>query len=175
MAIHRVVLQATLTYVHDHAETFVHAKQAASAEAERRPADRYVEGEATGPLEDAYRIWDGASVDAIVHAHRVPHGHGTLEERLDAPDAGRDVLVVNTRHALEGHAAALVHPDSSRAIAEGVPTDPLWGQPLPAMDPDDGVPPGRLAIPGPGSALAVLALLVAVLAGAAASTGRRKV
>lgn len=178
--IHRVVIEATLEYVHVHAELFVHAKQAAVAETLRLPADRYVEGEErTGALHDAYRA------PATTDLSRALAGHGLPWDELDVDDAegaageggtdGPGDVVVPIRHALEGHAAALVHPESSRALVKAEPTDALadGAGDAAGSQGEDGGAGGVL--PAPGAVLVAAAVLAGAVLAAGSGRGRRKV
>lgn len=144
IAIHRTVMEATLDYVHAHAERFVEAKRAAQTGAVAVPWTVYREGETRAPLADGYRIPFDPAVEETLARHGLP---APIREGSDA--------VHDLRHALRGHAAAALHPASSRVLVEGAEGVTLGaGDVLEANE----TPPVAEGIPGVGALGLVLGL-----------------
>lgn len=150
--IHRTVMEATLTYVHEHAAAFVEARNASEHRAVEHPAERYLEGETTGQMPDGFRVPTANAVNETIARHGLPSGVLVEDGRL-----------YDARHALQGHVAAALHPASSRALttAEMVtitePTSPATEEALTPQATDE--------TPAPTAAVAVLALaMIALLA-----------
>jgi MYXO-CTERM domain-containing protein len=99
----------------------------------------------------AFAVAPDAAVEATILRHGLPRG---------VPDGDR--VVHNLGHELQGHAGALLHPQSSRKIAAATPTQPV------AEEAEE--PPARAGqTPGPD----VAALLLVGL-GAAWGVARRR-
>jgi hypothetical protein len=150
--IQRTVMDAAVRYVDEHAERFTTAKDASEQLAVDLPADEYVEGNTTGPYAHAYELpEDDALLDAM-ERHGIEPGQATEEG-----------VVHDAVHPLRGHAAALFHPDSSRAIAEGTATEVPEDEPatdLAEASSDEGTNGVPL---GPASLLAACLLALALL------------
>ena len=99
-------MEATLGFVHDHAKEFRDAKATSKAGAISAPAKEYMEGDLRGPLADAYYV--RASIDEVLNLHGIPTGAKTA-----------DGWTHNLDHDLRGHAAAAIHPLSSRRLVDG--------------------------------------------------------
>lgn len=150
--VNRVVMDATLEFVHEHPERFTKAKNASRELAVELPADEYVEGEKRSPLARAYQLPDSAElVDTMTR-------HG-----IDPGVPNEDGYVHDTVHPLQGHAAAIFHPDSSRTVVAGEPTE--LPSPDEAVDPTSGDANGVPVGIGP---------LAVALAGALVLLGRRR-
>lgn len=150
--IHHVVMDATLRYAHEHAAFFIEAQRISHDEADQHPADKYVEGESTGQLAPAYRVDGQAEIEALFAQHALPAG---LHED--------GAIVYPVEHGLQGHAAALLHPASSRAVADDVTPVDQARQPLEQTSADD---------PSPEAVPSLAPLLVAGLLGLIALSRR---
>lgn len=129
-----VVMEATLSYVHEHAQRFVDARNASQQLAVDLPARTYVEGDNVGPLARAYELPDSQELRSTMQRHEIDPGRTT-----------DDGLVHDTWHPLQGHAAAMFHPNSTRALVTGTPTElpEAPEQPLEAAsNPQNGTPLG---------------------------------
>lgn len=152
-AIQRTVMDATLSYVHDHAKRFMDAKAASLTASVEEPHREYVEGETVAPLAPAYRVASDDSVDEVFERHGLPLG-------VAVPDG----LVYNVAHELQGHAAAAIHPSSSRTLVKDAgPTDL-------ASDPPE-VPP---APPAPAAGIPAASAVMVLLAVFAMAGLRRR-
>ncbi len=112
--VHTVVMRATLEHVSEHAAWFASASDASAELARTHPDRMYTEGDTSAPFAPAYRFHNDTSVRETFRGHGMNPG----------VDTGQG-LVHETGHALHGHAGALLHPDSSRAITDAVATGPL--------------------------------------------------
>ena len=111
--IQRVVMDAATRYVDQHADRFSTAKEKSAELAVELPSEKYVEGNTTGDLAKAYELPNEEEVKDLMEQHTIEPGVVT-----------EDGLVHDAVHPLRGHAAALFHPDSSRAVVEGTATTP---------------------------------------------------
>jgi hypothetical protein len=110
--IQRTVMDAAIDYVDEHAERFADAKDLSEQLAVELPADEYKEGNTTGELAHAYELPKPDEMSEAMDRHGIEPGTVTEEG-----------LVHDAVHPLRGHAAAMFHPDSSRAIVEGTATE----------------------------------------------------
>ncbi len=108
IAIHRLVMETTLEWAHDHAKELVAAKHESERLNREQPLPAYTEGSATGPLPAAFLVkQDVAGLFA---------NHG-----LDAGVATAEGTIYNTAVARGGLVAAILHPQSSRHVADASP------------------------------------------------------
>jgi hypothetical protein len=139
IAIHRTVMETTLQYAHDNAASLIAAKRDSERLNLEEPLADYWEpalgvevddpttttppDEIRVPLAPAYRTVENRSALFVLHG---------LPEGLQVADGW-----VHNVHdeARAGLVAAMVHPDSSRGVAEGVPTEAYV---VPADDGDGG-------------------------------------
>ncbi len=154
--IHTVVMESTLEHVHDNAERYIGAKRAAEQAALLFPARAYQEGEPTGVLPPAFHLPAEEGIKSTIHAHGL--------ETLQSPE-GPVVLPLGTE--LQGHAAALVHPDSSRKITDGAVAAELT-TPNGSDDPPEATSSETDNTPAPSMAIGV------VLAGLAAGIASKR-
>ncbi len=151
ISMHRSVMEATLHYVHDHADFLVAARNASHQESLDAPHTRYVEGERGGRLAEAYLPADHEDARELTEAMEL-HGLAPL-----VVDAEANVSLVTMRQPLQGHAAAMVHPESSRAIVDAqaaVLPEELATEALASASGDNPVED----VPGFASVAALLAL-----------------
>jgi hypothetical protein len=113
---HRVVMNATLEYVHEHPDRFTEAKNQSQTLAVELPPDEYVEGDDRAPMASAYQLPENQSLVDTMTRHGIDPGVET-----------DDGYVHEIAHPIGSHAAAIFHPNSSRAVVEGTPTDPIAG------------------------------------------------
>ncbi len=147
-AIHRVVMDATLEHASTFAQMFRDAKRASEAATLASPASFYQEAERAGKMPDAFRV-DKDLSDVFL-------GHG-----LPAGIAVDSTFVHNLLHAHQAHTAALLHPNSSRALAAAVATDAIAEPIAPASEETPGDEP--LMVPGAGAAMAAIVAAAAVV------------
>lgn len=121
IAIHRLVMDETLQWAHDNAARLIAAKRGSERLNVEQPMADYLEGKLTGPLAPAYKAVDSADLAAVFAGHGlsagVPTDGGVVHSVAGEPRAG---LV-----------AAILHPQSSRHVADATPAD------LPAASPRD--------------------------------------
>lgn len=120
---HTVVMESTLNHVHENAERITNAKEASAHLAATFPDTTYQEGESASPFHEAYRFPNAAQTWETFQAHGIHPGEETTHG-----------IVHETGHALHGHAGALIHPDSSRAITTAAPVAPLDAADEDALD-----------------------------------------
>ncbi len=120
--IHAVVMESTLEHVHENHEYYTSARQASQHLASTFPDDTYHEGDTQAPFHDAYRFPNATNTWETLQAHGIHPGTETTHG-----------IVHETGHTLHGHAGALLHPESSRAITTAAPTEPH------ATDPDEAI------------------------------------
>ena len=140
--IHYQVMQDTLTYGHEHAAALMDAKRASERLNVEQPLDQYLEvwpagpvagepnsGNRVGPLAEAYLA--AGPLEQYMARHGLPGGHN-----------GTDGWTYNMVHERQGLLAAILHPDSSRRVAELSPTEPVIVpvQAEPADVPDEESP-----------------------------------
>jgi hypothetical protein len=160
--LHRTVVNATVAFAHENADRLRRAPDQAAEQARNHPDERYHEEDPAGTIAEAYRVPADTPVPELASAHGLEEpvlhdGKATLP--MDGP--------------LRAHAAAMVHPDSSRAVVEGRPTyapdDPAdAGSDVTPQAAEDAASEGALGAPAAGLPLAVAA------AGAAALAIRRR-
>jgi len=105
---HTVVMEATVEHVHENADRFAQVTEASAETAQVFPDPYYEEDAPAGAIADGYRVAESDEDDASEIFER----HGV---EPTAQDGG---LARRTDHGLRGHTAALLHPDSSRQIAD---------------------------------------------------------
>lgn len=148
--IHRVVMDATVAFVHHHPELFTGARDASIAETRHHPHRTYVEGDRRGPLHEAYEVPGDADIDDVLAGHGRP---GTVE--------GVDGTLVPVETAWQGHDAALVHPDSSRALVDATPAT----LPDAPTDATEAAGPAGAGEPTPGVGAVLVVAAAAIVAG----------
>lgn len=121
--IHVTVMEATLHYVHQHTDTFLSAKATAERENMDDPPTHYVEGETRSELAQAYQAT--VNLDALMALHGLP----------PAAVSEHEGSTYDLRHDRIGLAAAILHPDSSRSVADAEPVD-VEALPVQSTDPD---------------------------------------
>jgi hypothetical protein len=148
IAIHRLVMETTLQWAHDNAARLVAAKRESERLNAEEPMADYLEGDLAGPLAAAYRTADTPDVAAVFAGHGLPAGIPT--------DGGIVHAVAGEPRG--GLVAAILHPQSSRHVADAQPAD------LPALA-DTGASAGVKDSPAatPLLVLAALALAAAVV------------
>lgn len=164
--IHRTVMNATVAYAHQNADALRQAPDHAAEQAVQHPDERYREGDPAGEIFEAYRVPADTPVPDLASAHGLQPAVKQGEH-----------AVLPTEGPLRGHAAALVHPDSSRAVVEGEPTYApgtdagTVGEGLDDPTPQEaGAAGDALGAPAAGAAAALAAAGLA----AAAARGRRR-
>ncbi|HUR62229.1 MAG TPA: M14 family zinc carboxypeptidase [Candidatus Thermoplasmatota archaeon] len=114
MAIHRLVMETTLQWAHDHASALIAAKRESERLNLEEPMPDYVEGDLKGPLPKAFRV--STDVSGLFSLHAFPAGD---------PVAGGTVY--SLKDARSGLVASILHPKSSRHVADATAAEP---QPL---------------------------------------------
>jgi hypothetical protein len=145
IAIHRLVMDTTLQWAHDHASELRAAKRASERLNHLEPMAEYVEGDAKSPLAKAYRV--DADLSGLLALHGLPMATPVSGGFVHSMDDGRAGLL-----------AAIVHPQSSRHVAAGTATDPV----VVASVPESKAAPALMA---PILVLALAALLARPRAG----------
>lgn len=153
-ALHSLVMEATLQFVYQHASDFRAAKATERAAATATPAHEYVEGDVRAPLADAYLTL--TSLDDVFNLHGIPlSGRATAKE-----------WTYNLDHELRAHAAAALHPQSSRRLVEDARPVDLVTFATPQAQPS---PAAETSAPSAVAALSIVAIGLSVLA-----AGRRR-
>ncbi|MBW3582890.1 MAG: hypothetical protein KY455_07310 [Euryarchaeota archaeon] len=112
IAIHEVVMRATLEYVHDNAGRFKAAKAESGDLNVLEPMDRYIEGDKDVPLAAAYKVPMNDTFAALFAAHGLSAGIPVM-----------DGMVHNMDDPHQGHVAAILHPESARMVVAGEATE----------------------------------------------------
>ncbi len=107
VASHAVVMDEVMSFAHDNAAAIIAAKRESERLNLEDPPARYLEGEITSALAGVY----------FHDAHDAFEAHG-LPAPATPPAGGRFLTVLAQERA--GLIAALLHPDSTRAVANGV-------------------------------------------------------
>lgn len=128
IASHRLVMDATIQFAHDHAKMLRDAKWESERLSLESPQPDYVEGTLVGPLEDAYATASGDAVAALFARHQLA---GTV-----ATEQG---YVFSMNHTHQGHAAALLHPASSRKVVTDAHAVPVPVVPEPSLVPEERI------------------------------------
>lgn len=152
IAIHRVVMDATLQWAHDHADALIEAKRESERLNLEEPMTEYIEPalggstESRGPMPAAFRTTQDLS--GLFTLHGLP---------MAAPAEGGFVHNVAGQERA-GLVAAILHPQSSRHVADATPTDAILAEagPANAAAGSNDTPLGLLvALAAVGAALAV--------------------
>ena len=144
IAIHRLVMDTTLQWASDNAERIIAAKRESERLNLEQPMTEYVEDPARGPLAPAYKTTDDLS--GLFALHGLPAG--------TAVDGGFVHNVVGEERA--GLVAAILHPQSTRRVAEATAAEPV------AVQSAEGAADARESA-GLGPCLALAALAMAFL------------
>lgn len=147
------VVEAALEHVHENADRFVAAKEASRQLAVDLPADTYVEGETTATLARTYSLPNETVLVDTLTRHGIEASNA---EGLEATGASDPEILHDTWHPLQGHAAAIFHPDSSRTVVNATPTG--WA-PMEEIESTSTEAPAPLGL---GPLVAALALGLAV-------------
>ena len=145
-AIHKVVMDATLAYASEHAPALIQAKQASKAATLTAPDTAYIEGDIQAALAPSYMVRNAEGLDEVLALHGLP-GTSAMEPAVLVPVA----------HDHQGHAAAIVHPDSTRSVVDDA--KPLYPEEDEALATNQAATSGQ-DIPGIGAwvALALVAI-----------------
>lgn len=113
IAIHRLVMDTTLQWASENADRIIEGKRQSERLNLEQPMTDYVEDPARGPLAPAYKTMDDLS--ELFGLHGLPPGA--------AVDGGFVHNVAGEERA--GLVAAILHPDSTRRVAEASPAEPV--------------------------------------------------